>query len=111
MTKNKPDEDYDHRSSLVTPRPSDDQLTAIKYDLFDAVYVEGRQRATVAFREKLCAKHNISMEALVEAIEMFNAEEGYDYDEEEEEEVFEYCPLLTIVRARPKVPPKPKDTP
>jgi hypothetical protein len=113
---------------------SRDQLTAIESDLLDAVYVEGRQRATVAFREKLCVKHNISMEALVEAIEIFNADNAdYFYDDYDEEELEDrllarletgcsraeqegrYDPdaigPLTIVSARPKAPPKPKATP
>jgi hypothetical protein len=124
-------------SSSVTPVPSDDQRAAIESDLYEAVYVDGRQRATVAFREKLCVKHNISMEALVEAIETFNTDcadyfndAGCDHDEEEFEDRLlarletgcsraekegRYNPdaigPLTIVSARPKAPPRPKVKP
>jgi hypothetical protein len=110
---------------------SDNQRDAIESDLHEAVYAFGRQRATVAFREKLCVKHNVSMAAIVDAIESFN-DDNADYfgdDDEYDDEEFEdrllarletgcslaeqegrYDPSakgpLIIVNARPKAPKK-----
>jgi hypothetical protein len=115
---------------------SDDQLQAIEIDLHEAVYVNGRQRATVAFREKLCVKHNISMKTLGEVIDNFNDDNAYyfgdddEYDDEEfedrmlarletgcslaeQEGRFDPCAKgpLTIIRARSKAPEKEKVKP
>jgi hypothetical protein len=91
-------------------------------DLYEACFINGRQRATVAFCNMLCAKYGIDMEWMYAFIEQWNHDNaplpGDDSDDladrlfaslqtgcsqielEDRYDEFGFVALLTIVRAR-----------